>query len=133
MNVYGMIRNDSVSKSDYLGLLYVSTPYGEYLPFLKTYGKTGASNISDATQWNVGKWAVQTLGYDLTLAAMNHADGTIPGDWALNAHENGLAKKQTESYATESSTNKDFDQWLKDELYNKFYGKPYRVVWVVRG
>jgi len=95
--------------------------YGEYLPFLPTYGTSGADNISDTVQWNTGKWVVQTAGYDLTLAAMNHADGTIPGDWVLNAAENALAKAQTESHAHLKSTGKSFKQWLKDELYNGFH------------
>lgn len=93
------------------------------MPFLRTYGTSGADNITDTAEWNIGKWVAETFGHPLTLAAMNHADGTITGDWTLNAIENDLAKIQTEAIARETSTKKDFDQWLKDELYNNFYGK----------
>jgi len=121
VNLYGFVGNDGVNKWDLIGKFYPGRLYGEYLPFLPTYGTSGADNITDTVQWNTGKWVAQTAGYDLTLAAMNHADGTIRGDWVLNAAENALAKAQTESHAHQKSTGKSFKQWLKDELYNGFH------------
>jgi RHS repeat-associated protein len=121
-NLYCFVGNDGSILWDLLGAFYPGMPYGGAVA--RHYGTSMGDNIDDILGWSTLKLASAVFGSQLTVAAMDHADGTIPGDWTLNAAENKLAQTQTEKYAQETSTKRDFDQWLKDVLYNEFYGKP---------
>jgi hypothetical protein len=51
---------------------------------------------------------------------MNRADGTIPGNWVLNATENNATKEGLETDAHDETTHKTFENLIKDALFNKF-------------
>lgn len=117
INLYGMLQNSSVNGWDDLGLVYSGSAYDS-----STYGV--GDSTSDMNYWSVGKALLNATSQDLAVAAMNHADGTIPGNWILSERENKLAKSDTESYAVLKGQNKSFPQWMKDTIYNRFHTAP---------
>jgi RHS repeat-associated protein len=62
---------------DYMGLFYAGTSY--------------STSISDMALWT----ALKAGPYILAVTALDHADGTIPGDWTLNSNETNMIKQNS--------------------------------------
>jgi RHS repeat-associated protein len=116
INVYGFVGNNGVNQIDVLGMFYPGTPYDNT--------KYGFSNsTADMAAWTI--FELSYPSFPLAVTALNHADGSIPGDWTLDEFfESFIAKSQTERLAKHKATGKDFETWLRDEIYNKFYRLP---------
>ena len=114
INLYGFVGNSPLGDIDSLGLFYSGSFYTAF-----KYGVS--SSPVDKSAWLFGKTAVAG---PLTLAAMNHADGTIPGPWTLSAAEAALAKADFEGTSTHDASGKSYSAWLDDYLERVFCSKP---------
>jgi RHS repeat-associated protein len=114
VNLYGFTGNAPHQNHDIVGLFYPGSWY--------TTSKYGlGSSLLDKSAWNSGKAAVAD---PLTLAAMNHADGTIAGPWTLSTAEASLAQADFESASTHDASGKSYSVWLDDYLKTNYCSKP---------
>jgi len=113
LNLYGFVRNESVSLSDRLGLFYAGSWYTSY-----KYGYS--SSIADKSMWTVGK---ASIAGPLTKTGMDHADGTTPGIWTLTATEATSTQAQYESSGTHDSSGKPYMTWFEDYLKSVYCSK----------
>ncbi|MDX2227250.1 MAG: RHS repeat-associated core domain-containing protein, partial [Verrucomicrobiae bacterium] len=86
-NNWVYVNNGVMRKMDPLGLFYSGIDY-----VASGLGGLTINSAYDKAAWITGKQAAGTL----QTAAMNHADGTIPGNWTLSSSEIGIVRGTNE-------------------------------------
>ncbi len=120
INLYAFVGNEPIGRWDYLGNLGSGASYGT--------GKYGyGTSFSDGLQWDLMRAGAASL-YPIANEIMWHADyskggagAAVTWDFSGLANYRKYANNTVWTDANHKGTGKDFRQWMKDEVYNRFH------------